>query len=257
MKGIILAGGSGTRLYPTTKWISKHLLPVYDQPMIAYPLAFMQRAGIRDILIVSAPTEQARFQSLLGDSATPDIQLSYAVQSVPNGLAGAIGICRDFIGRDACTVLLGDNLFYGEGIMPLLHQAFTDAKNGKASVFLKEVSDPLDFGVAELDEMGKVISLEEKPIFPKSNFAVLGLYCYPSGVFEMIDGLSPSERGEIEITSLNEMYRKQDLLTAHCLSRDDIWMDMGTAENLFQASSFVREMKTKGISLGLPEIYYN
>lgn len=253
MKGMILAGGLGTRLYPMTKIISKHLLPVYDQPMIFYPLSVLIRAGIREILLITMPEEQEHFQKLLGNGTDFGIHIHYAVQSVPNGIAGALLIGEDFIGDDLCTVILGDNFFDGDFLTFSLRKAFSDAENGFASIFLFPVTEPSQFGVAETDENGNILSLEEKPLSPKSNLAVTGLYCYPKGIFEKIRQLTPSGRGELEITALNELYRQQKKLKAYPMEKHSIWMDMGTPENLFRAASFVREKVQKGIHIGLSE----
>ncbi|MBQ8497675.1 MAG: NTP transferase domain-containing protein [Clostridia bacterium] len=253
MKGIVLAGGLGTRLYPMTKIISKHLLPVYDKPMIFYPLATLIQAGIRDILLVTAPQETENFQKLLGNGNTFGINLQYGIQFVPNGIAGALLLCREFIGDDACTVILGDNFFDGNSLIDLMKKAFSDAENGLASVFLSHVADPCQFGVAELNEKGNILSLEEKPVYPKSDLAITGLYCYPRGVCEQIMHLSPSARGELEMTALNDLYRKQDKLKTCLMEKDSTWMDMGTPENLFRAASFIREKVLQGISVGLSE----
>jgi glucose-1-phosphate thymidylyltransferase len=225
VKGIILAGGSGTRLYPLTTVTSKQLLPVYDKPMIFYPLSTLMLAGIRDILIISTPEDTPRFEALLGDGSQFGIQLSYKVQPSPDGLAQAFIIGEDFIGEDPCAMVLGDNIFYGNGFGTILRAAAKDAESGKSTVFGYYVSDPERFGVVDFDQNGKVLSIEEKPKEPKSNYAVTGLYFYPSGVSKKAGTVQPSDRGELEITTLNEMYLKEDNLKCQtswpglCLAR--------------------------------------
>ena len=254
MKGIILAGGSGTRLYPLTKVTSKQLLPVYDKPMIYYPLSTLMLAGIRDILIISTPTDTPRFQDLLGDGSHFGIHLSYAVQPSPDGLAQAFLIGREFIGGDACAMILGDNIFYGNGFSGILAEAVTNAENGRATVFGYHVPDPERFGVVEFDENGKVLSVEEKPQQPKSNYAITGLYFYPRGVSALADQVRPSARGELEITTLNELYLHQDRLDVELMGRGFAWLDTGTMESLLEAAEFVHMVeKRQSVKISAPE----
>ncbi|MGN0976500.1 MAG: glucose-1-phosphate thymidylyltransferase RfbA [Faecousia sp.] len=254
MKGIILAGGSGTRLYPLTKVTSKQLLPVYDKPMIYYPLSTLMLAGIRDILIISTPADTPRFQDLLGDGSHFGIHLSYAVQPSPDGLAQAFLIGRDFIGGDACAMILGDNIFYGNGFSDILAEANRSAQSGRATVFGYYVPDPERFGVVEFDENDKVISVEEKPAHPKSNYAITGLYFYPSGVSEMAGQVEKSPRGELEITTLNELYLKKNLLDVKLMGRGFAWLDTGTMESLLEAAEFVHMVeKRQGVKISAPE----
>ncbi len=255
MKGIILAGGSGTRLYPLTRVTSKQLLPVYDKPMIYYPLSTLMLAGIREILIISTPEDTPRFESLLGDGSNFGIKLSYAVQPSPDGLAQAFTIGREFIGEDASAMVLGDNIFYGNGFGTVLRSALENAeKNRRATVFGYYVPDPQRFGVVEFDDNGKVISIEEKPEDPKSHYAVTGLYFYPSGVSKKADDVKPSERGELEITSLNQMYLDDGLLDVQLLGRGFAWLDTGTMDSLVDAADFVRMVeKRQGIKISAPE----
>ena len=254
MKGIILAGGSGTRLYPLTKVTSKQLLPVYDKPMIYYPLSTLMLAGIRDILIISTPTDTPRFEDLLGDGSHFGIHLSYAVQPSPDGLAQAFLIGKDFIGDDACAMVLGDNIFYGNGFSPLLKEAARNAEAGRATVFGYHVPDPERFGVVEFDGAGKVISVEEKPRHPKSNYAITGLYFYPKGVSSMAEQVRPSARGELEITTLNEMYLQQDKLDVQLMGRGFAWLDTGTMESLLEAAEFVHMVeKRQSVKISAPE----
>ncbi len=258
MKGIILAGGSGTRLYPLTKVTSKQLLPVYDKPMIYYPLSTLMLAGIRDILIISTPTDTPRFQDLLGDGSHFGIHLSYAVQPSPDGLAQAFLIGEDFIGDNACAMILGDNIFYGNGFSGILAEAAANAKAGRATVFGYYVSDPERFGVVEFDETGKVVSVEEKPTQPKSNYAITGLYFYPKGVAKMAAKVEKSPRGELEITTLNDMYLKRGLLDVKLMGRGFAWLDTGTMESLLEAAEFVHIVeKRQGVKIAaLEEIAY-
>lgn len=258
MKGIILAGGSGTRLYPLTKVTSKQLLPVYDKPMIYYPLSTLMLAGIRDILIISTPTDTPRFQDLLGDGSHFGIHLSYAVQPSPDGLAQAFLIGEDFIGDDACAMVLGDNIFYGNGFSGILAEAAANAKAGRATVFGYYVPDPERFGVVEFDETGKVVSVEEKPTQPKSNYAITGLYFYPKGVAKMAAKVEKSPRGELEITTLNDMYLKAGLLDVKLMGRGFAWLDTGTMESLLEAAEFVHIVeKRQGVKIAaLEEIAY-
>ena len=254
MKGIILAGGSGTRLYPLTKVTSKQLLPVYDKPMIYYPLSTLMLAGIRDILIISTPQDTPRFQDLLGNGNQFGIRLSYAVQPSPDGLAQAFLIGKEFIGNDPCAMILGDNIFYGSGFSHILTDAVANANAGRATVFGYFVRDPERFGVLEFDDELKVLSVEEKPANPKSNYAITGLYFYPSGVSEMAANVTPSARGELEITTLNDMYLKKDLLDAMLLGRGFAWLDTGTMESLLEAADFVHMVeKRQGIKISAPE----
>ena len=254
MKGIILAGGSGTRLYPLTKVTSKQLLPVYDKPMIYYPLSTLMLAGIRDILIISTPQDTPRFEELLGDGTQFGIHLSYAVQPSPDGLAQAFLIGKEFIGDDACAMILGDNIFYGSGFSRILRQASDNAENGRATVFGYFVRDPERFGVVEFDDNFKVISVEEKPANPKSNYAITGLYFYPRGISDMAAAVRPSARGELEITTLNDMYLQQELLDAEFLGRGFAWLDTGTMESLLEAAEFVHMVeKRQGIKISAPE----
>ena len=254
MKGIILAGGSGTRLYPLTKVTSKQLLPVYDKPMIYYPLSTLMLAGIRDILIISTPQDTPKFQDLLGDGSHFGIHLSYGVQPSPDGLAQAFLIGKEFIGDEPCAMILGDNIFYGSGFSHILTEAAENAKNGRATVFGYFVRDPERFGVVEFDENFKVLSVEEKPAHPKSNYAITGLYFYPKGVSAMAEDVKPSARGELEITTLNDMYLQKDLLDAQLLGRGFAWLDTGTMESLLEAAEFVHMVeKRQGIKISAPE----
>ena len=254
MKGIILAGGSGTRLYPLTKVTSKQLLPVYDKPMIYYPLSTLMLAGIRDILIISTPTDTPNFQNLLGDGSHFGIHLSYAVQPSPDGLAQAFLIGREFIGDEPCAMVLGDNIFYGNGFSPLLKEAVSNAEAGRATVFGYHVPDPERFGVVEFDDNGKVLSVEEKPQHPKSSYAITGLYFYPKGVSALAEQVKPSARGELEITTLNEMYLHQDKLDVQLMGRGFAWLDTGTMESLLEAAEFVHMVeKRQSVKISAPE----
>lgn len=255
MKGIILAGGAGTRLYPLTMVTSKQLLPVYDKPMIYYPLSTLMLAGIQDILIISTPTDTPRFEALLGDGSQFGVHLSYKVQPSPDGLAQAFILGKDFIGDDACAMVLGDNIFYGNGFSRILKAAVKNAEQEKrATVFGYYVNDPERFGIVEFDETGKVISVEEKPQNPKSNYAITGLYFYPAGVSQRASAVKPSTRGELEITTLNEMYLKEELLDVQLLGRGFAWLDTGTMDSLVEAADFVQMIeKRQSIKISAPE----
>jgi len=254
MKGIILAGGSGTRLYPLTKVTSKQLLPIYDKPMIYYPLATLMLSGIRDILIISTPSDTPRFKELLGSGKQLGISLSYSVQKNPDGIAQAFIIAEDFIGNDSCALILGDNIFYGEGFSSILRDAEENTNKGLSTIFGYYVNDPERFGIVEFDHFGNVISVEEKPKNPKSNYCITGLYFYPSGVSKMANKIIPSRRGELEITSLNEMYLREGKLNVKLLGRGFAWLDTGTLDSLVEAAVFVQIIeKRQGISIAVPE----
>lgn len=255
MKGIILAGGAGTRLYPITMVTSKHLLPVYDKPMIYYPLSTLMLAGIRDILIISTPMDTPRFEALLGDGGQFGISISYAIQPSPDGLAQAFIIGEEFIGDDCCAMILGDNIFYGSGLGNLLRNCVENAeKNGRSTVFGYYVANPEDFGILEFDDDGQVVSLEEKPKAPKSNYAVTGLYFYDRRVCAFAKRIKPSARGELEITDVNKMYLLDGALDVKLLSRGFAWLDTGTMDSLFDAAEFVRAVETRqGITISAPE----
>jgi len=254
MKGIVLAGGAGTRLYPLTMVTSKQLLPVYDKPMIFYPLCTLMLAGIRDILIISTPEDTPRFEALLGDGHQFGISLSYKVQPSPDGLAQAFILGEEFIGNDSCAMVLGDNIFYGAGFGSILRNAVKTAEHGDATVFGYYVNDPERFGVVDFDANGKATSIEEKPANPKSNYAVTGLYFYPKGVSAMAKDVKPSARGELEITTLNEMYLDAGNLSVELLSRGFSWLDTGTMDSLLEAAQFVQMIEQRqSITISAPE----
>ncbi len=261
MKGIILAGGAGTRLYPLTMVTSKQLLPVYDKPMIYYPLSTLMLAGIKEILIISTPEDTPRFENLLGDGSQFGVSLSYKVQPSPDGLAQAFLLGEEFIGDDACAMVLGDNIFYGNNFGRLLRASVRNVEmNKRASVFGYYVTDPERFGVVAFDEKGRVTSVEEKPAQPKSNYAITGLYFYPAGVSKMAHEVKPSPRGELEITTLNEMYLNRGELDVQLLGRGFAWLDTGTMDSLVDAADFVRMVeKRQGIKISAPEeiAYHN
>ena len=259
MKGIILAGGAGTRLYPLTMVMSKQLLPVYDKPMIYYPLSTLMLANIRDILIISTPVDTPRFEALLGDGSRLGIRLSYKVQPSPDGLAQAFILGEEFINGEPCAMVLGDNIFYGNGFSGLLRAATQKAQNGRSTIFGYAVDDPQRFGIVEFDKNGKVLSVEEKPEHPKSNYCITGLYFYDNRVSQLVKEVKPSARGELEITTLNELYLQQDALDVTLLGRGFAWLDSGTVDSLVDASDFVRMIeKRQSTKICVPEeIAYN
>ena len=254
MKGIILAGGAGTRLYPLTMVTSKQLLPVYDKPMIYYPLSTLMLAGVRNIMIISTPEDTPRFKSLLGDGSQFGITLSYTIQPRPDGLAQAFLLGEEFIGDEECAMILGDNIFYGGGLGDKLKRAVDNSLQGYATIFGYYVNDPERFGIMELDENEKIVSVEEKPANPKSNYCITGLYFYPSGVSEKAKKVVPSARGELEITSLNDIYLKEEKLNGVILGRGFAWLDTGTMDSLVEAADFVQMIeKRQGVKISAPE----
>lgn len=254
MKGIILAGGSGTRLYPLTKVTSKQLLPVYDKPMVFYPLSTLMQAGIREILIISTPTDLPNFERLLGDGNNFGILLSYKVQPSPDGLAQAFVLGEEFIGNDTVAMVLGDNIFYGHGFGKMLREAKANAERGKATIFGYGVKDPERFGIVEFDKDGNVLSVEEKPQHPKSNYCITGLYFYDNRVVDFAKAIKPSKRGELEITDLNAKYLEMGDLTVQLLDRGFAWLDTGTMDSLFEAAEFVRVLSQRqDVTISAPE----
>ncbi len=258
MKGIILAGGTGSRLYPLTNVVSKQLLPIYDKPMVYYPLSTLMLAGIQDILLISTPTDLPQYQRLLGDGADFGIRISYAEQPRPEGLAQAFIIGRDFVGTDSVALVLGDNIFYGQGFSEILRQAVLRLQSNTATIFGYYVTQPERYGVAEFDSAGKVISIEEKPLHPKSNYAIVGLYFYPNSVLDIADSIRPSARGELEITSVNQAYVDRGQLWLEKLGRGFSWLDTGTHDSLLDAANFVSVIQARqGLKIAcLEEIAY-
>jgi glucose-1-phosphate thymidylyltransferase len=260
MKGIVLAGGSGTRLFPITKGVSKQLLPIYDKPMIYYPISVLMLAGIREILIISTPQDLPNFEKLLGDGSDFGVKFSYKIQPSPDGLAQAFILGEEFIGEDDVCLVLGDNIFYGHGLTELLNSAKENVKtNSKATVFGYYVNDPERYGVAEFDEKGNVVSIEEKPLIPKSNYAVVGLYFYPNEVIQIAKSIKPSERGELEITTVNEVFLSEEKLKVELMGRGYAWLDTGTHDSLIEASSFIQTIeKRQGLKVAcLEEIAFD
>jgi len=254
MKGIILAGGSGTRLYPITKCVSKQLMPVYDKPMIYYPLSVLMLAGIQEVLIISTPEDLPRFEQLLGDGSDIGMKFEYIVQPSPDGLAQAFILGKDFIGDDDACLILGDNIYYGQGLPSLLNAAVNNAKNSIATVFGYHVHDPERYGVVDFDDTGKALSIEEKPIRPKSNYAVTGLYFYPNDVIKKAVEVVPSDRGELEITTVNQMYLEEGRLSVEVMGRGYAWLDTGTHESLLEASTFIETIeKRQGLKVACIE----
>ena len=254
MKGIVLAGGSGTRLYPITKGVSKQLMPVYDKPMVYYPISVLMEAGIREILIISTPEDLPAFKRLLGDGSDFGVRFEYAEQPSPDGLAQAFIIGKDFIGDDSICLVLGDNIFHGVGFVPMLQKAVADAGDGKATIFGYWVSDPERYGVAEFDAAGKCLSIEEKPAHPKSNYAVVGLYFYPNEVVMIAAGIKPSARGELEITSVNQAFLDAGNLIVQTLGRGFAWLDTGTHDSLAEASIYIETIeKRQGLKVACLE----
>jgi len=246
MKGIILAGGSGTRLYPITKGVSKQLVPIYDKPMVYYPLSVLMLAGIKEVLIISTPHDLPRFKDLLGDGSEIGMRFEYVVQPSPDGLAQAFLLGEDFIGNDDVCLILGDNIFYGHGLVELLHKSVKNAQEkNRATIFGYYVNDPERYGVAEFDENGTVVSLEEKPKNPKSNYAVVGLYFYPNDVVQKAKEVQPSNRGELEITTLNQFYMQESRLSVKLMGRGYAWLDTGTHESLLEASTFIQTIENR------------
>lgn len=258
MKGIILAGGSGTRLYPITKGVSKQLVPIYDKPMIYYPLSVLMLAGIKEVLIITTPDDQSSFQRLLGDGSDLGMQFEYVVQPSPDGLAQAFILGKNFLGDEDACLVLGDNIYYGHDLPKMLSSAVENAKNNQATVFGYHVNDPERYGVAEFDDNGTVISLEEKPLEPKSNYAVTGLYFYPNDVVKKAQEVEPSERGELEITTVNQMYLQEERLKVELMGRGYAWLDTGTHESLLEASQFIETIeKRQGLKVAcLEEVAY-
>jgi len=254
MKGIILAGGSGTRLYPVTKGISKQLMPIYDKPMVYYPLSVLMLSGIREVLIISTPEDLPRFEHLLGDGQEIGMKFKYIVQPSPDGLAQAFILGRDFIGEDDACLILGDNIYYGHALSDMLRSAVVNAANNKATVFGYHVHDPERYGVVEFDDNGNALSIEEKPSQPKSNYAVTGLYFYPNDVVKKAAKVLPSDRGELEITSVNQMYLEEQRLSVELMGRGYAWLDTGTHESLLEASTFIETIeKRQGLKVACIE----